>query len=97
MIGTRKNTLSPQIQSTLGAVFSALLQLFAISHLAAFAETGITSVLLFGIAETVIAVLFLLRMPALDNRDVADGFDSEDVVGSAAASAADVHGSYSRY
>ena len=96
MIETIKNSLSPQIQSTLGAVFSVLLQLFAISHLAAFAETGITSVLLFGIAETVIAVLFLLRIPALNNRD-ADGFDSEDMVGSAAASAADVHGSYSRY
>lgn len=97
MIRTHKKTFSPQIQSTIGAIFSALLLLFAISHLAAFAATGITSVLLFSLAETVIAVLFLLRMPFLGEREEPEGFDSEDVREVVSAtSAADIHSTYSR-
>ncbi|KON81873.1 hypothetical protein PA01_09985 [Azoarcus sp. PA01] len=93
MTHTQKNSLSPQTQSTIGAIFSALLLLFAISHLGAFAETGMTSKLLFSVAESVIAVLVLLRMPMHENRDEAAAFDSEALGANASVtSAADIHG-----
>ena len=97
MTHSKRSSLSPQIQSTIGAIFSVLLLLIAISHLAAFAETGITSVLLFSLAEIVIAVLFLLRMPLLQNGDDADPFDADEPgVRASARSSADMHDSYSR-
>ncbi|CAI08223.1 hypothetical protein ebA3722 [Aromatoleum aromaticum EbN1] len=93
MTPSQENSLSPQTQSTLGAISSALLLLFAISHLGAFAETGMTSKLLFSLAEIVIAVLVLLRMPMLENRDEAARFDSEEPdVNASVTSAAAIHG-----
>ncbi|NMG55937.1 hypothetical protein GPA23_14990 [Aromatoleum aromaticum] len=93
MTPSQKNSLSPQIQSTIGAIFSALLLLFAISHLSAFAETGMTNKLLFSLAEIVVAVLVLLWMPMLENRDEAVGFDSEELgANSSVISEADING-----
>lgn len=93
MTPSQKNSLSPQTQSTIGAIFSALLLLFAISHLGAFAETGMTSKLLFSLAESVIAVVVLLRMPMLENRDEAAEFDSEELgANSSAMLVADIRG-----
>lgn len=93
---SQNNSLSPQTQSTIGAIFSALLLLFAISHLGAFAETGMTSKLLFSLAEIVVAVVVLLRMPMQQNRDAPDMFHAEEPgVHASASSPADIHGAYS--
>lgn len=93
MTSVQKNSLSPQVQSTIGAIFSALLLLFAISHLGAFAETGMTSKLLFSLAEIVVAVLVLLRMPTLETRDEAAGFDWDECgANSLVTSAGNSHG-----
>lgn len=52
---------SAQTQSITGAALCALWLLFAIAHLTNFGLTGKTGLLLFAIAETIIAVFFLLR------------------------------------
>lgn len=52
-----------QTQVITGATLSALWLLFAIAHIANFGGTGKTSLLVFAIAETLIAVFFLLRTP----------------------------------
>lgn len=52
---------SARMQLFTGAVLSALWVFFAIAHLYTFRHTGKTSLLVFGVAETLIAVLFLLR------------------------------------
>ncbi len=59
----KRSRLSQSLKSTFAALLSIVLLLIAISHLATYAETGITAVLLFALAEIVIAVLFLLRVP----------------------------------
>jgi protein-S-isoprenylcysteine O-methyltransferase Ste14 len=52
-----------QTQIITGGALSALWLLFAVAHLSTFETTGKTSLLVFGIAETLVAVLFLLRTP----------------------------------
>ncbi|MCK0506468.1 methyltransferase family protein [Aromatoleum anaerobium] len=54
---------SAQTQSLTGAALSVLWLLFAVAHLFGFAQTGKTSLLVFAIAETLVAVFFLLRTP----------------------------------
>lgn len=78
---SRRARVSRQIQSAVGALLSVVLLLFAISHLETYAETGLTSVLLFSLAEIVIAILFMLRVPFRRHRDADDLFASEDIAG----------------
>lgn len=93
----KRSHLSQSLKSTFGALLSVLLLLIAISHLATFAETGITAVLLFSLAEIVIAVMFLLRVPfgrrSVDN----DDFDCVEMAGwESAGSVRETSGTYSR-
>ncbi|NMG74362.1 methyltransferase family protein [Aromatoleum diolicum] len=52
---------SARMQILTGAILSALWVFFAIAHLVTFKLTGKASLLVFGVAETLIAVFFLLR------------------------------------
>ncbi|WP_332671060.1 hypothetical protein [Aromatoleum sp.] len=89
--------LSRSLQSTFGALLSVVLLLIAISHLATFAETGITAVLLFSLAEIVIAVMFLLRVPFRRRRAEIDDFDCAEMAGwESTGSVRETCGTYSR-
>lgn len=92
----RRSGLSRTVQSAAGALLSVVLLLLAISHLEAFAETGLTSVLLFSLAEIVIAVLFMLRVP-FRRADADELFAAEDIVGwDSAGSVRELPEKYSR-
>lgn len=54
---------SAHMQLFTGCVLSALWIFFAVAHLATFRFTGKVSLLVFGVAETLVAVFFLLRTP----------------------------------
>lgn len=61
MTRTHEIIASARVQLFTGAVLSALWIFFAIAHIVTFRATGKASLLVFGIAETLIAVFFLLR------------------------------------
>ena len=61
MTRTHEIIASARMQLCTGAVLSALWILFAIAHIVAFRATGKASLLVFGVAETLVAVFFLLR------------------------------------
>lgn len=93
----KRSHLSQSLKSTFGALLSVLLLLIAISHLATFAETGITAVLLFSLAEIVIAVMFLLRVPFGRRPVENDDFDCVEMAGwESAGSVRESCGTYSR-
>lgn len=52
---------SARVQILTGAILSALWAFFAVAHLVTFRLNGKASLLVFGVAETLIAVFFLLR------------------------------------
>lgn len=52
---------SARMQLLTGAILSTLWVFFAIAHLVTFRLTGKTSLLVFGVAETLVAIFFLLR------------------------------------
>lgn len=54
---------TPGMQVLTGAALSLLWLLFAVAHLSVFRSSGKVSLLVFAIAETVVAVFFLLRRP----------------------------------
>lgn len=53
--------VSSKTQPIIGAVLAALWLLFAIAHLSGFGRTGKTSLLVFALAETIVAAFLLLR------------------------------------
>lgn len=89
---------SPQTQSITGAILATLWLLFAIAHLSTFGLTGKTSLLVFAIAETVVAVFFLLRTPIDDGQKNADRMDRDNIADHhSAASTSGIPGTYSRH
>lgn len=61
MVRTHDFIASARMQLFTGAVLSALWIFFAIAHISTFRTTGKASLLVFGVAETLVAVFFLLR------------------------------------
>lgn len=54
----------PGTQLLIGALLSALWLLFAIAHSSTYLSTGKVSLVMFAVAETAIAIFFLIRSPA---------------------------------
>ena len=89
---------SPQTQSISGAVLSTLWLLFPIAHLSTFGVPGKTNLLVFAIAETVVAVFFLLRTPIDDGQEDVDRMDRDNIADHhSAASTSGIPGTYSRH
>lgn len=61
MTGTQQIIASSRMQIVTGLVLSAVWIFFAIAHFVTFKLTGKVSLLVFGVAETFIAMFFLLR------------------------------------
>lgn len=61
MTRTHEYIASAPMQLFTGAALSALWILFAIAHIVTFRATGKVSLLVFGVAETLVAIFFLLR------------------------------------
>ncbi|WP_332671061.1 methyltransferase family protein [Aromatoleum sp.] len=64
MTTIEKLLATPGMQLLTGILLSALWLLFAAAHVSTYGTSGKASLVMFAIAETVIAVLFLIRSPA---------------------------------